>query len=313
MRQLGRGLGARCEAWRARILEARAQAEAAIDFPDEDLPAGLGAGLSPALTALAGELAACLADGRRGERLRDGVSIAVLGPPNSGKSSLVNMLAGYEAAIVAAVAGTTRDVVEVHLDLGGWPVTLADTAGLRELADDMAGGQGEIEREGMRRALARAETADLRLILLPADDMPAAAAALAGPLAPLVDAASILAWNRIDLAPGFAPPPHPAQGDVLALSVARGAGVERLTSLLEARARDLLATRGGEPALITRARHRAALEDARAALAAAAAEAAPELVAEHLRSAADAIGRITGRTGVEDMLDLLFSRFCIGK
>jgi tRNA modification GTPase len=313
MRQLGRGLGARCEAWRARILEARALAEAEIDFPDEDLPADLGRRLAPLLESLVGEIGACLSDGGRGERLRDGVSIAVLGPPNAGKSSLVNVLAGFEAAIVAAVAGTTRDVIEVHLDLGGWPVTLADTAGLRDLAGIAAGGQSEVEREGMRRALQRAEAADLRLILLPADDPAIAAAALAGPLAGLADAASILAWNRIDLAPGFEPPPHPAGGDVLALSVAQGKGIDALTALLESRAAALLGTRGGEPALITRARHRTALQTARDALAAARDAPGAEFVAEELRRAADAVGLITGRTGIEDMLDLLFSRFCIGK
>jgi len=313
MRQLARGLGARCEAWRQRILGARARAEAEIDFPDEDLPGGLTAQLGPELDGLIAELGSCLADGGRGERLRDGIAIAVLGPPNAGKSSFVNILAGYEAAIVAAVAGTTRDVIEVHLDLGGWPVTLADTAGLRTLADSAAPGQDEIEREGMRRALRRADSADLRLILLPADDLPAAMAALAGPLAAHADGASLLVWNKIDRVPGFVAPAHPAGGESLAISVHRGDGVGTATRILEDRAAALLATRGGEPALITRARHRDALMAARDALAAARTATAPELVAEDLRRAADAIGRITGRAGVEDMLDMLFAQFCIGK
>ena len=315
MRQLGRGLGARCEAWRLRILGARARAEAEIDFPDEDLPGGLIAQLAPELRALGAELDACLADGGRGERLRDGLAVAVLGPPNAGKSSLVNRLAGYEAAIVAAVAGTTRDVIDVHLDLGGWPVTLSDTAGLRALAAAVpdAGGQDAIEREGMRRALHRADGADLRLLVLPADDLVTATDALAGPLAALADGASILLWNKIDRAPGFVPPPHPKGGDSLAVSVARGDGLAETTRLLEARAAALLQSRGGEPALITRARHREALTAARDALVDAERAAAPELIAEELRRAGDAIGRITGRTGVEDMLDLLFAQFCIGK
>jgi tRNA modification GTPase len=313
MRQLGRGLGARCEAWRLRILGARARAEAEIDFPDEGLPGGLTAQLAPELRALESELAVCLADGGRGERLRDGVAIAVLGPPNAGKSSFVNRLAGYEAAIVAAVAGTTRDVIDVHLDLGGWPVSLADTAGLRTLAESGTDGHDAIEREGMRRARARAESADLRVIVLPADDPAAAAEALAGPLAAVADDASLLLWNKTDRVPGFVPPPHPAGGTSLAMSVARGDGLDEVTRLLEARAAALLSTQGGEPALITRARHRAALEAARAALDAALHTEAPELIAEELRRAADAIGRITGRTGVEDMLDLLFAQFCIGK
>jgi tRNA modification GTPase len=313
MRQLSRGLGLRCEDWRRRILEARALAEAEIDFPDEGLPDGLIARLGPVIATLVAEFDACLADGRRGERLRDGLSIAVLGPPNSGKSSLVNMLAGFEAAIVAAVAGTTRDVVEVHLDLGGWPVVLADTAGLRALADDPSDGQAGIEREGMRRALQRAEAADLRLILLPADDPRTAADALAGPLAPFLDIGSLVVWNKIDRVPGFEPPPVPGTAPGLAISVATRTGADRLTERLEALAAELLGTRGGEAALITRARHREALLAARDALSATRDAPGPEFVAEELRRAADAVGRITGRTGVEDMLDLLFSRFCIGK
>lgn len=313
MRQLGRGLGARCEAWRARILEARAQAEAEIDFPDEDLPDGLIVRLGPALATLVAELDACLGDGRRGERLRDGLSVAVLGPPNAGKSSLVNVLAGFEAAIVAAVAGTTRDVVEVHLDLGGCPVVLADTAGLRALAEDPGDGHAEIEREGMRRALRRAEAADLRLLLLPADDASAAAAALAGPLAPFLDADALVVWNKIDSVPLFRPPAISGVPEALAVSVSTGAGIDALAARLEARAGEKLGLAATEPALITRARHREALQAARDALSAALDAPGPELVAEELRRAAEAVGRITGRTGVEDMLDLLFSRFCIGK
>ena len=311
MRQLEGGLGARCEAWRRRLLEARAHAEAAIDFPEEDLPEGLAEALASRLDALAAEIAACLADGRRGERLRDGYSVVVLGPPNAGKSSIINMLSGRDAAIVAAVPGTTRDVLEVELDLGGWPVTLADTAGLRALGGDGDQGQAEVEREGMRRARRRADSADLRLVVLPADD---AAASLADPeFASLLDRDALLAWNRVDLAPGVDLPPHPAGGVALEVCALDGTGMERLAGAIEARAAAALGGQAREPALVTRARHREALEAARAAIARARDAAAPEFLAEELRLAAEAMGRITGRTGVEDMLDVLFSSFCIGK
>lgn len=311
MRQLESGLGARCEDWRRRLLEARAHAEAEIDFPEEDLPVGLSAALGPRLRALEAEIAACLDDGRRGERLRDGFSVAVLGPPNAGKSSIINYLVRRDAAIVATVPGTTRDVLEVELDLGGWPVTLADTAGLRSLDAAIDQGQAEIEREGMRRARARAGTADLRLVVLPADG---AAAALAdGECAGLLGPDALLAWNRIDLAPREAMPRHPADGEALAVSALTGVGMDRLAAAIEARAAAALGGQAREPALVTRARHREALEAARSAISRASASLAPELRAEELRVAGEALGRITGRSGVEDMLDLLFSSFCIGK
>ena len=311
MRQLEGGLGARCEDWRRRLLEARAHAEAEIDFPEEDLPEGLASALAPRLAALEAEIAACLEDGRRGERLRDGLSVAVLGPPNAGKSSIINYLSGRDAAIVAAVPGTTRDVLEVDLDLGGWPVTLADTAGLRALGGSADPGQAEVEREGMRRARRRAEAADLRLVVLPAD---AAADALTDPeCAPLLDRDALLAWNRVDLVPGVRLPAHPAGGEALAISALAGTGMDRLAAAIEARAAAALGSQAREPAVITRARHREALEAACRGIARARAAGAPELLAEELRAAGEALGRITGRSGVEDMLDVLFSSFCIGK
>src|SRR5712671_1477456 len=148
------------EDWRTLGLGALAHLEAAIDFPDEDLPQGLADEVRTGIARLQGEIAAHL-DDRRGERLREGINIAIIGPPNAGKSSLLNLLARRDAAIVSESAGTTRDVIEVHLDLGGWPVVLADTAGLRASSD-------AIELEGVRRARARAASADLRLLVLDA-------------------------------------------------------------------------------------------------------------------------------------------------
>jgi tRNA modification GTPase len=286
LRQLGGALTARADAWRDSLVEAMAAAEAAIDFPDEDLPAGLEARARASIAALRAELDRAVAEGRRGQALRDGFEIAVLGPPNAGKSSLINCLAGREAAIVSAVPGTTRDLIEVRLDLGGWPVTLIDTAGLRESADP-------IEQEGVRRARARAEAADLGLWLVEA-----AEASGEPPLPGLLRVAT-----KTDLAP--------APAGWLGISTQTGAGLDGLLKRLETEVADRLATSGA--AIPTRERHLAAIEDARDALDRALVADLPELVAEDLRVAARALGRIAGRVDVEDVLDRLFASFCIGK
>ena len=290
--QAAGALGQIYEGWRARLIAAIAHVEAGIDFADEDLPEDIDRAARDALAALAGEIAAHLDDGRRGERLRAGVHLALLGRPNAGKSTLLNLLAGRDAAIVSETAGTTRDVIEVHLDLGGVPVIVADTAGLRDSAD-------AVEREGVRRAAARADW----------PDVPADLRALAA------DGRALVLVNKADLAPvetveDLGPAP------VLALSARTGAGVEVFLSVLTAKVRDLAVAGAGASAAPTRARHRHALEEARTALAAALdgwSTRGPELVAEDLRLAARAIGRITGRVDVEDLLDVIFAEFCIGK
>lgn len=298
LRQLDGALGALYEDWRGRLLGALAHVEAEIDFPDEDLPGGLLDAVRPDLERLRSEITAHLADNRRGERLRDGLSVAILGPPNAGKSSLLNVLARQEAAIVSERAGTTRDVIEVALDLGGWPVVLADTAGIRDETDD------PIEREGIRRAERRAATADLRIVVLDAAAAEPPSAAIAG----LLGADALVVWNKADAAgPGFRPP---LEGHLL--SARTGAGLEEFLAALQAAVEARLAGVGAAPAL-TRLRHRQALEDAAASIMRSFAAAAPELAAEDLRLAARALGRITGRVSVEDMLDVIFRDFCIGK
>lgn len=304
LRQMEGALGRLYEGWRARLTRALAHMEAEIDFPDEDLPEGVGSAARPELAALAGEIRAHLDDGHRGERLRDGISVAILGAPNAGKSSLLNALARRDAAIVSERAGTTRDVVEVGLDLGGYPVTVADTAGLREAED-------EVEAEGVRRALARAERADLRIAVFDATRLPEVDPRTAA----LVDADTVVVLNKVDaLAPGVGaapmfhvkPPP-----DALRVSAATGAGIPALLERLS----ELVARRyavGPSPAL-TRARHRSALEGCRDALLRALDAPLPELAAEDVRLAARALGRITGRVDVEDLLDVIFRDFCIGK
>jgi|TARA_R100000322_G_scaffold168461_1_gene138213 tRNA modification GTPase len=296
LRQMEGALGLLYEGWRARLVRALAYAEAEIDFPDEEVPGDLLAKLGPEIGALASEIGAHLDDGRKGERLRDGIEVAIVGPPNVGKSSLLNRLAGREAAIVSDEAGTTRDVLEVRLDLGGVPVTLADTAGLREAA-------GSIEREGVRRALARAEAADLRVVVVAPD----AAGEIEGDFA-LAREGDICVVNKLDLDVAV---PDGAIG----ISALTGEGLDRLEAVL--RERVGFAYEAQEHPLITRARHREGLASCAASLdrARQALEAGrdAELVAEDLRLAARALGRITGRVDVEDLLDVIFRDFCIGK
>jgi tRNA modification GTPase len=297
LRQLDGALGQRIESWRAALIGALAHIEAAIDFSDEDLPTGLIESVDEAMTMVAAEIARALDDQHRGERLREGLSVVILGAPNAGKSSLLNCLAKREAAIVSAEAGTTRDVIELHLDLDGYPLILADTAGLRETTS-------AIESEGVRRALERAERADLKIIVLDATlwpEVPEASRAL-------IDDAAILVLNKADLRDG---PIAQGEREMIPLSAKTGAGVDRLIAELGRRAGALMAS-GDQPAM-TRARHRAALEDCRRLLAQGLAGQAVELKSEELRLAVRALGRITGRVDVEDILDRIFGEFCIGK
>jgi len=303
LRQRRGALSAVYEGWRGRLIEAAALIEAEIDFPDEDLPGALAQRAGPILQALADDMGRHLNDAHRGERIRDGFRIAIIGPPNAGKSSLLNALAQREAAIVSDIPGTTRDVVEVRLVLAGFPVWIADTAGLREAAD-------AIEAEGVRRALARAEEADLRIGVVEArTDVPAS---LSGALQP----SDLLVWSKADLG---APAPSPAstalagEAPALRVSATTGEGLHQLQVLITSRVTEALGRE--EAPVLTRARHRRLVEEARAALSRAipALDVGPELAAEDARVAADQIGRLTGRIDVEDLLGEIFSSFCIGK
>jgi tRNA modification GTPase len=304
LRQLEGELGRLHDRWREQLLEALARLEAEIDFApeEEDVPAGLLASVRPRIHDLSAEMAAHLADDRRGERLRDGLTIAVLGPPNAGKSSLVNRLARRDVAIVTPQPGTTRDVLEVHLDLGGYPVTVLDTAGLREAGD-------LIEAEGVRRARERAERADLRLLLFDGASWPD----LDRTTLALLDQDALSVVNKSDL--GRLPATLSiCDRPALALSCRTGEGFERLLDALSCAAGERMSA--GHAPLLTRARHRAALSEASAALARF--RGAPSgtelaLLAEDLRLATRALGRITGRVGVDDVLDRIFAEFCIGK
>ncbi len=287
--QMEGALGDLYRDWTSRLIILLAAQEALIDFPDEDLPPEAADGLGSDLAALRAEIVAHLDDHRRGERLRDGLVFAITGPPNAGKSTLINALARREVAIVSPHPGTTRDVLEVRLDIGGVPVTLLDTAGLRETNDP-------VEAEGVRRARARGAAADLVIELVDAT---------APGLVRSAGAAGVLRIaTKVDLAP--------APGDVdLGVSAPVGIGMDRLEAQLAGAARRLTARAGPPP--LTRARHRAALAEAAERLASAIEAPLPELRGEDLRLALRAIGRVTGQVGVEDILDSVFGQFCIGK
>lgn len=289
LRQLNGALGTLYGGWATRLTRLVAQQEALIDFPDEDLPAAVEAMMLDEIDRLHDEMTSHLQDGRRGERLRDGLIIAVTGPPNVGKSTLVNALAGRDAAIVSAQAGTTRDVLEVRAEFGGVPVTLLDTAGLRDTDD-------AVEAEGVRRARARAASADLVLAIC---DFAVSELGTAEPATTMLVVA-----NKVDLGTNI------AIADV-AVSAMTGHGMQTLRQILAEKVREMTGI-GGPPAL-TRARHRAALTETVAALEHARHPLLPELRGEELRLALLGLGRVTGQIGTEAILDSVFGQFCIGK
>ena len=292
LRQLDGALGALYQDWADRLRAILAYQEALIDFPDEDLPPEVETQLVDTLRAVRAEIGAHLDDAGRGEKLREGLFFAITGAPNVGKSTLINALAERDVAIVSAIPGTTRDALETRVVLGGVPVTLVDTAGLRETTDS-------IEAEGVRRALARAGEADLVLRVVEAG-APGADAESVGSDA----AGALLIANKADLG-------LPGPAGALRISARTGLGMAELRARLAAEARRMTESAGTPP--LTRARHRAALMEAGALLEAAERAELPELRGEDLRLAMRAIGRITGHVGVEDILDTVFSTFCIGK
>ncbi|MGH6673875.1 MAG: tRNA uridine-5-carboxymethylaminomethyl(34) synthesis GTPase MnmE [Xanthobacteraceae bacterium] len=309
-RQLKGLIGDRAEEWRRELIEALALIEARIDFSDEaDVPENL---VEPALFAaqqLRSKIAACLADSGHGERLREGLVVAIAGPPNAGKSTLLNRLARREAAIVSPYPGTTRDVIEVHLDLAGYPLTLLDTAGIRDSGDP-------VEQEGVRRARERAAMADL---ILWVTDLSASGGDGDWPSggSPRGEVWSLR--NKVDRLAGGPSATGESRSKQwinrsFTISASSGTGVEQLIAALTAYAQSYFAAT--ESALVTRARHRRALEETVSALDRALGHRAAhreELIAEDLRAAATTLGRLTGRVDVEDILDVIFRDFCIGK
>jgi len=299
LRQLGGELRALYDGWRGQLTHLQAHLEASIDFADDDLPPDLQQQTQHKLHDLLTQMQAHLADAHRGERLRAGVYAAIIGAPNAGKSSLLNQLAQRDVAIVTPIAGTTRDVLEVQLDVGGYPLTLADTAGLREASD-------AVEQEGIRRALARAAEADFKLLVFDASagevpDFTTLAQYVPGDL---------LIINKADEA-DTSVLKAALKDDAIEISAKTGVGLPDLLSAMRTRLDELV---GLSPApVLTRARHRAAVEETIAALQRALEPKTIDMVAEDVRLASRALGRITGQVGVEDLLDVIFRDFCLGK
>jgi tRNA modification GTPase len=310
-RSLDGAFSQRVDALGEGLLVLRVHVEAAIDFSDEPIEA-LGLDVVAArLAELAAGLDAVLAAAERGQRLRDGLHAVIVGPPNAGKSSLLNALAGSARAIVTDIAGTTRDLLVEPVRSDGVELTLVDTAGLRDGGD-------AIEREGMRRARAELERADLAIVVLDAT----APDAGRDPVAAAAAAAPRRLWlhNKADLLPADAPPPAPApdaEGDaVLRVSARTGAGLDRLHAWLREAAAGPGAGEGAAGAFSARARQVDALRRAAAELAGgrqALAAGSLDLAAEALRGAHDALGEVTGRIVPDALLGHIFSTFCIGK
>ncbi|MTI01091.1 tRNA uridine-5-carboxymethylaminomethyl(34) synthesis GTPase MnmE [Roseibium sp. RKSG952] len=307
LRQMSGALGSLYEGWRKRLIQMRAMIEADFDFADEeDVPGSVADEVWREADALASEINIHLKKSRNAERIRSGIQVVLMGAPNAGKSSLMNALAGRDVAIVTEEAGTTRDIIEVHLDLFGYPVTLVDTAGLRET-------EGLVEREGIRRALDRGRGADLVLWL---EEPGGLAFTDADPeLLGGVESAGVPIWNLktkqdhlgIDMR-------DLAEVDAgILVSTQAQDGLEALLKKLAVFAEQSISI--GESPLATRDRHRYLLEECGKALAQAVANThfPPELRAEDLRKAAVCLGTITGRIDVEDLLDVIFRDFCIGK
>jgi len=306
MRQMQGEMSGFYEQIRTQTIKCLALLEAYIDFPDEEIPDSVLADYKDTVDNLRVVIRAACADHKRGERLRDGLSIVIIGAPNAGKSSLLNILAGRDAAIVSHHAGTTRDVIEVQMDIAGYPVILMDTAGLRDAGD-------EVEEEGIRRAKARAGEADIKLALFDASELPK----MDEETTKMLDDTAIVIFSKIDnVIPAL-------RGDLanssisqflnspILLSTKTGEGIDQLLELLKEKVSEFFS--GGANIFITRTRHRALLEEAEILLAKATEDKPLELACEELRRAALAIGKITGKIALDDVLDVIFSEFCIGK
>jgi tRNA modification GTPase len=301
--QIDGALRAPVMAWRGELVGIAAQLEALIDFADEDLPASVESALRTSTGELQSTLARHLDDGGAGELVRDGVTIALIGPVNVGKSTILNALAGRSAAIVSDEAGTTRDIIQIRLDLGGVPATILDTAGIRDES-------GKIEAEGIRRSVEAAGFANLVLVILDGSD-PAWPAAC-DKIDQLTGQPKFYILNKADQ--GLSAPNATASGDMMSISAKDPADIEKL---IEKLAKLLVPLNHSDASvIITRQRHRHAMQEAHDALGRALGhdfQHVPEMAAEDFRIAAVALGRITGEIDVEELLGSIFSAFCIGK
>ncbi|MEE2694657.1 MAG: tRNA uridine-5-carboxymethylaminomethyl(34) synthesis GTPase MnmE [Pseudomonadota bacterium] len=299
LRQLSGELGALYEQWRIELLQAQARIEAALDFVEEDVPTDLLERVRSDLALLLGQLRKHLDDGRRGEIVRGGLRLVIAGAPNVGKSSVINRLCGREVSIVYPSVGTTRDVIEADLRFEGLPVTISDTAGIRNTSNP-------VEKEGIRRANLAVAAADILILVFDSGVYPAVDEATLS----LARESSCLVFNKMDTIKADKLPTIEGL-PVHHVSCTTGEGIQKLTTHLSRQVRKF--TERTEGPLLTRARHREALGFCVEGIERTTALNDPELIAEELRTASAALGRITGRVGVEDVLDLIFSEFCIGK
>ncbi|WP_371396593.1 tRNA uridine-5-carboxymethylaminomethyl(34) synthesis GTPase MnmE [Fretibacter rubidus] len=298
LRQMQGGLKTRYAGWKDAVLDALAQIEGEIDFPDEaDIPDDLAHNADAPLTALIEDMDKALDNAAIGERVREGLTIAIVGAPNAGKSSVINRLAGRDAAIVTDQAGTTRDIIDVHMNIAGFAVRLSDTAGLRESGD-------AIEAEGIRRAVERAKESDIRILVHDSTEADFDPQSL-----DLLEDEDIVLFNKSDLNR----PKSLSSFNNFDVSAITGQGFEVFQLALD----DIVKRRfsPASEAGLTRARHRDCVSRARASLAAArkALKFAPELAGDDLRSALQALKELAGETDIEAVFDRIFSRFCVGK
>lgn len=285
---------------RGRMVRSLALLEAYIDFPDEDIPPSVLSEVFSGIEDLKNTMSHILAGSQTAQRIRNGLNVVILGAPNVGKSSLLNAIAKRDIAITSATAGTTRDMIEAHLDIAGFPVILVDTAGIHEARDD-------IEREGIARALKRAQAADLKLLMFDATELPG----LDKKTLAMIDDNSIILVSKSELGTNTASHELGKHRPIF-ISSKTGEGIDQLAKAIENFITQLCQNKS-EPALITRERHRIHLQQALACLAEASPELPLEIICEYIRQASYHIGKITGRIMVDELLGEIFSSFCIGK
>lgn len=304
LRQSQGELGKLYTTWADKLVPVLAHAEAYIDFPDEEIPQSVYSDLMQTLNTIATQMADHLNDNTAGEMVRGGITMAIFGPPNAGKSSLLNTLAKRDVAIVSDTAGTTRDVIQTHLDIGGYAVTVADTAGIRTTDDD-------IESQGVKRALFTTQTADFKILVLDSTDGDSLNHVMAD-ITPHIDQNTYILLNKSDQSnPQIPAEILPPSAGVFAVSVQTGDGITEFFTALTNALNDRIGT--SETPLITRARHRESITQSLSHITNAQTAPELELMAEDVRLAVRELGRITGTVGVEDLLDIVFRDFCIGK
>lgn len=306
IRQLGGGLAKLYEEWRAKLLDILAYLEAYIDFPEEEIPDEVTNRANELVESLCSSIKEHLTDNRKGERLRDGLKLAIIGKPNVGKSSLLNYLMQRDVAIVSNIAGTTRDIIEGHLDIGGYPMILQDTAGIRDESND------EIEMIGIERARQIHKEADIKLIILEARELIESSNRALSPFSELIDEGTVIICNKVDLLADTSQLPKMIDDNkIVSISVAKEQGLKELMQIISQKAEQLAAP--GENPMITRERHRIQLQGALEALEQFKHVEDLILATEDLRMTIRYLSNITGTITADEVLGEIFSKFCIGK